>query len=56
MAPEIAVQDNSTSNDRGDCNMSYQCKMVGGDFIEGDNNGREFLCGGASLLGGDVAL
>ncbi len=55
VAPAFAVQGGSTSNDKSDCNTQYQCKM-GGDFIEGDINGRDFLCGrGISLQGRDVA-
>ncbi len=40
VALEFAVQGGSTSNDRGDCTGRYQCKIVGGDFIEVDNNGQ----------------
>ncbi len=43
VAPKFAVQDNSTSNDRGDCNRRYQCKIVKGAFIERDNNGKFFV-------------
>ncbi len=46
MEPEIAVQGSSTNNDRVDCNWRYQCKMLESDFIDRENNGREFLWGG----------
>ncbi len=39
VASEIAVKGSSTSNEWGDYSRRYHCKMVGRDFIEGDNNG-----------------
>ncbi len=36
---------------QGDCNRRYPCKMVGGDYIEGENVGRKVLWGWYIILG-----
>ncbi len=56
MEPEFAMQGGSTSNDKGDCNGRYQCKMTGEDFIEGYNYHRKFLWEWYIILGGSCGI
>ncbi len=56
MVQEFSVQSCSASNDSGDFNERYQCKIVGEDFIEGDNNGRIFLFEWYIILGGSCGI
>ncbi len=56
VAPEFAVKGSSTSNDRGDLNGGYQCKMVAREFIEGDSNGRKIFWEWNIILRGNCRI